>query len=330
MMLQFKDIAKLKTKRVVFQDVFSARDSASLEQLKELSAKRRAIEESINETSFITDAIAREMSGGLTSRYQQDLQKLEQYFPLLENLIFHADSISNRQSINKWISDLKISWTSTLGSSSFLQFTGPKYFQIDSLQFELGMSLSLYGAIIRERAFELLSEDLVQSATLLRKAAGVYNYLAWEVLPSLKPMLPPEKPAEATTHVSSALSLICLAEAQSVTIKRAEENGSTGGLLAKLHYGVLQLLDEASVALQSVFRDCKDISLHFLDFISSYRALNEIRSYKYLAEGERHAGKVGICIGILRKALANAQKKLPGESSWRLILQRKLMTSQRC
>lgn len=56
--------------------------------------------------------------------------------------------------------------------------------------------------------------DLVQSATLLRKAAGVYHYLAHEVLPSLKNELTLEGPPEATSTVSSAMSFICLAEAQ--------------------------------------------------------------------------------------------------------------------
>lgn len=55
----------------MFEDVYVACDSATLEQLKELSSRRRAIEESINESSFITEAIAREMSGGLVSRLEQ-------------------------------------------------------------------------------------------------------------------------------------------------------------------------------------------------------------------------------------------------------------------
>ncbi|GAB4828900.1 hypothetical protein Ancab_018561 [Ancistrocladus abbreviatus] len=304
---------------IVFEDIFSAHDSATLEQLKELSAKRRAIEESINETSSVTDAIAREMSGGLTSHCQQDLQKLELYLPLLANLVLHVESVSNRQRINQWISLLKIRWTSTLSSSSFFKITGPKFFQIDSLKFELGMTLFLYGAILHERAFEVLSEDLVQSANLLRKAAGVYNYLALEVLPSLQPMLPPEKPAEAVTRISSAMSLVCLAEAQAVTIKRAEENGSTGGLLAKLHYGISQLLDEAMTTLQWLLGDYKDISAHFVDFISSCKAIHELRSYKCLAQGHKLDGEVGIAIAVLRKASRYAQKKLPVEQSWKLI-----------
>lgn len=55
----------------MYENVLLARDSGTLEQLKELSSKRKAVEESINENSFITEAVAREMSGGLTSRCEQ-------------------------------------------------------------------------------------------------------------------------------------------------------------------------------------------------------------------------------------------------------------------
>ena len=53
--------------QVVYEETYYARDSGTLEQLKELSTKRQALEESINGSSRITPAIAREMAGGITS-----------------------------------------------------------------------------------------------------------------------------------------------------------------------------------------------------------------------------------------------------------------------
>ncbi|CAL5419129.1 unnamed protein product [Camellia sinensis] len=324
MVLHLGDPAKLKTKKIVFEDIYPARDSGTLEQLKELSSKRRAIEESINESSFITEAIAREMSGGLTSQSEQDLQKLEQYLPLLENLVYHVSLVSDNPRMVRWTSDLKIRWSSALSSSSFFNLTGPKFFEIDNLRYELGMALFLYGALLREWALEVLSADLVKSAALLRKAAGVYHHLAHEVLPCLQSELVLERPPEATSSVVSVMSLICLAEAQAVTIKKAEEKGNTGGLLAKLHYGVAQLLDEAIVILPSATRECKDISARFVDFISSSKALHELKSYKFLAEGLKIAGQVGAAIGVLRHGLTNVQKKTPGEESWRLVFKQEI------
>ncbi|KAL2492523.1 BRO1 domain-containing protein [Abeliophyllum distichum] len=57
---------------VVYENVLLARDSGTLEQLKELSSKRKVVKESINENNFITEAIAREMSRGLTSDCEQE------------------------------------------------------------------------------------------------------------------------------------------------------------------------------------------------------------------------------------------------------------------
>ena len=58
----------------MFEDVYVALDSGTLEQLKELISKHILIEESINERNFIT----REMSRGLTSPCEQVLQVLLQ------------------------------------------------------------------------------------------------------------------------------------------------------------------------------------------------------------------------------------------------------------
>ncbi|XP_018823695.2 uncharacterized protein LOC108993285 isoform X2 [Juglans regia] len=324
MMLQFPDPVKLKTRKIVFEEAYAARDSATLEQLKELSSKRRVIEESINESSSITEAIAREMSGGLTSQVQQDLQRLEGYLPLLENLIFHIDLIGSNCQIVRWTSDLKIRWSSALSSSSFFNLLGPKFFQIDNLRFELGMTLFLYGAILRERALEVLPTDLVQSATFFREAAGVYHHLANEVLPSLGPAFPAERPPEAISSVSTVMSLICLAEAQAVTIRKAEEKGTAIGLLAKLHHGVTQLLDEAYSLLNTASSECRDISSHLVEFILSCKSLHELRSQKYLAGTLKIAGQVGVAVGVLRVAVINVQKKIPGEESWRSVFRKEI------
>ncbi|XP_074326728.1 uncharacterized protein LOC141664673 [Apium graveolens] len=319
-MLHFPDPLKLKTKRIVFEDIFVARDSGTLEQLKELSSTRRVIEESINDVSVITEAVAREMSGGLSSQCEQDIQKLEKYLPLLENLVHHCRNISSDQLV-QWTSSLRIRWSSALNSSSLFGCKNQKFFRIDNLMYELTMMHFLYGALLREMANEVLSKDLVQSATLFRKAAGVYHSLAIEVLPHYQHVLPSERPPEATVNVSSVMSLICLAEAQAVTIKKAEAKGITGSLLAKLHYGIVQMLDEASSTLHSANKDKKDISTGFLDFVSTCKAIHELRSYKYLAESLRSDSQIGFALGVLQHVQITTQKiKLPSKASWRSVL----------
>ncbi|CAA2989631.1 Hypothetical predicted protein [Olea europaea subsp. europaea] len=173
------------------------------------------------------------------------------------------------------------------------------------------------GSLTHEAESEL-KDDLAQSATLLRKASGVYHYLAHEVLPPLQTAFPPERPPEATSGVSSVMSLICLADAQAVIVRKAEENGNTGRLLAKLHYGVREFLVEAIDVLHLATKECKDISSALSEFISSCKILHEMKSFKYLAESLRSDGQIGTAIGVLQRALANA-KRVPREESWRLV-----------
>ncbi|KAK6133818.1 hypothetical protein DH2020_032529 [Rehmannia glutinosa] len=275
------------------------------------------------------------MSGGLTSRCEQlaggfaklvimyllklcqDIQKLECYLPLLENLVHHINSNGKNRQVICWILNLKIRWSSVLTPSSIFHLHGPKFYQVDDMYFELGMMLFLYGALIRERALEVLSSDMVQSATLFRKAAGVYSYLAQQVFNNLS--WTQERPPEATPSVSFVMSLICLAEAQAVTAKKAEENGNTGGLLAKLHCGVKEFMVEAINILQVATKECKDVPSRLLDFMLSCRTLHESMSYKYLVQGLKNDGKIGMAIGYLRWAVANAKQNVPKDEPWKLV-----------
>lgn len=100
----------------------------------------------------------------------QDIQKLEQYLPLLENFIRQVDSIIRNKSL--LILELRIQWSSTL-STKFL-IGGPKHFQINSLQYELAMILFFYGITTRQRAFEVFSEGwYLKNSVIL----PVYHFL---------------------------------------------------------------------------------------------------------------------------------------------------------
>ncbi|KAL3654379.1 hypothetical protein CASFOL_004060 [Castilleja foliolosa] len=319
MMICYTGLTKLKTKPFVYQNVLLARDSGTLEQLKELSSKRKAIEDSINDNSSVTEAVAREMSGGLTSRCEQDILKLEQYLPLLENLVHNIDiRFKNHQQIVSWISHLKIRWTSVLASSSIFHLKGPKFHQVNDIHFELGMTLFLYGAMLRDRAFEVLSSDLVLSATLFRKAGGVYDYLAKEV--PIFITRDDDKIPETVPNVSLIMSLVCLADAQAVTARKSEENGNSGSLLAKLHYGITEFLSEAIEMYHAIIKDKTEISSRLLDYMMSCKSLHELKCYKHFAESLKNEGKFGFAIGVLSRELLKAKKNGAKDEKWRLVL----------
>lgn len=60
------------------------------------------------------------------------------------------------------------------------------------------------------------------------------------------------------------------------------------------------------------------------EFITSCKALHELRSQRYLADSLRVAGQVGVAVGVLRYALVNAKKKMPGEESWRAVFRKEV------
>ncbi|CAA0808983.1 Endosomal targeting BRO1-like domain-containing protein [Striga hermonthica] len=218
-----------------------------------------------------------------------------------------------------WISSLKIRWTSVLTSSSIFHIKGSKFHQVNDINFELGMSLFLYGAVLRERAFEVLSSDLdlVQSATLFRTAAGVYDYIAKEV--HIFVTRAEDRIPEAMPNISSIMSLICLADAQAVTTRKSEENGNSGKLLAKLHYGITEFLSEAIKLLQATTKDCKDISSRLMDYMMTCKSLHKLKSYKHIAENLKNEGKFGLAIGILQREISNEKKVAIKDESWRSL-----------
>ncbi|CAH2037950.1 unnamed protein product [Thlaspi arvense] len=304
-------IPEPKTKEILFEKALASDGPATLVEVKELSSKRKAIEESVNRTSNVTDAIAREMNRGLTSSSEQDLHKLGQYLPLLFNLVHYSEKITK-------VSGLKIRWSSGLISQTLIQRRCPKFFQVDNIMFELGMVLFVYAIKLRERAMELVSTDVKKSVTLYREASGAFHHLSHDLLPSLQPSLPQGKLPELTPPLCSSLSLLCLAEGQAVTTKNAEESGKSASLLSKLHYGITQMLSEASAYLSSTSNgECKDLSSRFLEYVSTMRALHELKSQKHLAELLESEERVGEAVGILRRALAAARKSVPSkEDTW--------------
>jgi hypothetical protein len=63
----------------------------------------------------------------------------------------------------------------------------------------------------------------------------LYKHAAVGILPALKEGLPGERPAELLASMAETMRLVCLAEAQAATARRAEEKGTALPLLCKLH-----------------------------------------------------------------------------------------------
>jgi hypothetical protein len=160
---------------------------------------------------------------------------------------------------------------------------------------------------------------MVESATLFRRAAGVFRHLAVTVLPPLQPVLPPDRCPEATVSMASIMSIVCLAEAQAVTVRRAEEKATSGGLLAKLHYGVVQFLEEAATLLRAHIGDWNDVSDKLRRYISICSVLHESRSQRFIAAEYTKIERFGVAVGVLRYSLSRVQQVRPTSTLFTLM-----------
>ncbi|VVB04068.1 unnamed protein product [Arabis nemorensis] len=305
-----------KTKKIAFEKVIQFKETDTNLELNNLSLKRKQVEDIMNRSFLGTEAIVRE-----------DLLRIEEYLTSLQNLIDNLNKPCNEATKNSFYKSLKILWSSPLTycckPSNGLSFTrilqrkckckSSSFYQVNGILFELYMVQFLYALKLREKAMELIPTDMVQSTTAYREAAGVFDYLSQIVHPiythsGLIKTLP-----ELTSSVCSSMSLLCLAEGQAVTVKKAKETGTSASLMTKLHYGVTQFVTEANI-------QDKELSFRFSDYVSTLGALHELKSGKNLAESLESEGKVGEAIGVLRRALATTKKTTQSrDSTWKSI-----------
>eukprot|EP00270_Netrium_digitus_P012015 TRINITY_DN3865_c0_g1_i2.p1 TRINITY_DN3865_c0_g1~~TRINITY_DN3865_c0_g1_i2.p1 ORF type:complete len:400 (+),score=114.75 TRINITY_DN3865_c0_g1_i2:47-1201(+) len=210
-----------------------------------------------------------------------------------------------------WAARLAIRWTSPLTRAGVIAV--PKFFRVDDIAYEHAVVLQLYGALLRQRAMEVMGQDIVEASNLLRRAAGVYAYVAESILPLHKStaMAHGEMPPEAISSTPQALILVCLGEAQALAAFRAEERGSKPTLLAKLHEGVADKFRSAHGLLTGSKPQCqplRDSSVRFSSYVPVMAALHSCRAKLYLAEELQQKEEIGVAVGLLKLASEEFQQ----------------------
>jgi hypothetical protein len=130
----------------------------------------------------------------------------------------------------------------------------------------------------------VLGESAPAVATLLRQAAGLYKHAAENILPELKDGLKGERPNELLASMAHTMRLICLAEAQAATARRAEEKGTAHPLLCKLHMGVYDLYKAADKMLGDHVSDFNFIGKKLQAYILLGITVHRSRAYRAAAE----------------------------------------------
>lgn len=109
-----------------------------------------------------------------------------------------------------------------------------------------------------------------------------------------------------------------------MTTRKAEERATSGSLLAKLHYGVVQFLEEAALLLRTRTADWTDVSDKLRKFIATCSVLHESRSQRYIAAEYTKVEGFGVAIGVLRYSLSRVEPLRPSEGSWKVPFRQEL------
>ena len=174
-------------------------------------------------------------------------------------------------------------------------------------------------------------------ANALRRAAGLYKRAADGVLPACAEDLRGERPNELLPSMANAMRLLCLAEAQAVTARRAEERAaegsrgdpeSSGGdgaaeastsaslaslsLLAKLHGGAADLYRDADLVLRDSVGDFNRVSRALQACVLLGQSLHRARAHRCVADARRSwRPRVGEAVALCDQGLAALRRARP-------------------
>ena len=108
----------------------------------------------------------------------------------------------------------------------------------------------------------------------------------------------PGEPNELVPSMADCMRCVCLAEAQAATARRAEERGTGGDLIAKLHLGAHELYKRADQILNENIRDYNRISRKLQAYILLGASVHRARAYRCAAEEAFAASDIGEAIAL--------------------------------
>jgi hypothetical protein len=108
--------------------------------------------------------------------------------------------------------------------------------------------------------------------------------------------------------MAETMRLVCLAEAQAATVRRAEEKATANKLLAKLHLGACDLYAAADKSLNDHVSDFNRISRKLQACILLGISLHRARAYRCAAEDAFVTDEVGEAVCLSDAGIKHLQK----------------------
>jgi len=278
-------LALPKTQKIQFEGIFKNVDQSTQDTFSKISQTRDEVRYQLEVDSL-----------------QGSISAIEKYMPGFFGLVEAAEQLP--PDFTKW---LKILWTTPIGIRySAVPFSGSAF------RFEVIMCLLAYGIGFRNQANEILQglsstapdfdEKSKNAATLLCKAAGVFEHVSQVELPKWKGKPDTHLP-EWMDETFLALSSVCIAEAQEITVKKGFLKGTSGSALSKLCVDIFQKFEHAQGLLKKML--CAD---QVIPPLLTYLQLNAIMwkaiSFKLIAEDYYNKGEYGNAVAYINAASA--------------------------
>lgn len=272
-----------KTQKLSFELVFKGLDKNTLETFQNISA--------IREDARLT----------LDSEVVQgSINAIDKYMPHFLGLMEASESLPA-----EFAKNLRIIWNTPICirnmNSSFV-YAG--------FRFEVVMCLLSYGILHRNLARDMLQSTSFDStdfdekskviASLLTKAAGIFEHISQSELSKWKPK--PDTPLpEAMDETYLALSNLCIAEAQEITVKKGLLKGTSGAALSKLCTDIYQRYEHSYSILKGMSGN-EQVNLTLLNYLTINGILWKAISYRLLAVDNYNKGNYGAAVAYAEKA----------------------------
>lgn len=239
-------LTSLQTHAVSYEKIIKTQEALTLQNLRELSSSRAAFSNSLAKYARQQQRSGGGAGAGEEGDHLEDTHRwAERYVSLLLNFAHKYEHTEKRKT-------LMFRWAGFCGGD------GARHFELRDVRHELAMVMILQAAALREMGYAKAeaskldsvkraatgvtttsADDIALSATMLRRAAGIYDFVSCDtahsqgdeamlaaagLLQKLKEerALPANRPAELSMSVNVAFHFLCLADVQSLTAGRAE------------------------------------------------------------------------------------------------------------
>eukprot|EP00164_Ancoracysta_twista_P000497 GFYU01000662.1.p1 GENE.GFYU01000662.1~~GFYU01000662.1.p1 ORF type:complete len:369 (-),score=83.62 GFYU01000662.1:262-1368(-) len=196
---------------------------------------------------------------------------------------------------------------------SVLSTTDQPMVSITMLPFETTYTLLTLGMLKSNLASEMLlsvkdeeeyAEKSVEAAQVLLEAAGIFEYCSKILFPTWT-NLPSNRPPEVKPCVPSALSTMCMAQAEQLAIQKAVREGKTSAAaIAKLCCDVTKKFTTADEELGNLAKvDQTDISKAFWTYLRGSIPFSKAIMTKYMALDAQSKDKCGTAIAYTQLSI---------------------------